>query len=169
MRVFQDSSGYIDFFPLDNQYEKHKKLLEAIPNLDFIPDSLLNKKIVKTSLGNAIRILKPLIIVDEFHTMFSDIAKDTLDSLNPLMILGLSATPKERKQMNVLVEITGRQLEKEDMIKLDLHLHSPTISGNWREMINEIKKKRESLEKEAILLNRNKGIYIRPIVLLQVS
>lgn len=169
MRVFQDSGGYIDFFPLDNQYEKHKKLLEAIPNLDFIPDSLLNKKIVKTSLGNAIRILKPLIIVDEFHTMFSDIAKDTLDSLNPLMLLGLSATPKERKQMNVLVEITGRQLEKEDMIKLDLHLHSPTISGNWREMINEIKKKRESLEKEAILLNRNKGVYIRPIVLIQVE
>ena len=169
MRVFQDSGGYIDFFPLDNQYEKHKKLLEAIPNLDFIPDSLLNKKIVKTSLGNAIRILKPLIIVDEFHTMFSDIAKDTLDSLNPLMLLGLSATPKERKQMNILVEITGRQLEKEDMIKLDLHLHSPTISGNWREMINEIKKKRESLEKEAILLNRNKGVYIRPIVLIQVE
>src|SRR3989339_261085 len=169
MRVFQDSGGYIDFFPLDNQYEKHKKLLEAIPNLDFIPDSLLNKKIVKTSLGNAIRILKPLIIVDEFHTMFSDIAKDTLDSLNPLMLLGLSATPKERKQMNILVEITGRELEKEDMIKLDLHLHSPTISGNWREMINEIKKKRESLEKEAILLNRNKGIYIRPIVLIQVE
>src|SRR3989344_5532504 len=134
MRVFQDSGGYIDFFPLDNQYEKHKKLLEAIPNLDFIPDSLLNKKIVKTSLGNAIRILKPLIIVDEFHTMFSDIAKDTLDSLNPLMLLGLSATPKERKQMNILVEITGRQLEK-----------------------------------EAILLNRNKGIYIRPIVLIQVE
>lgn len=169
MRVFQDSGGYIDFFPLDNQYEKHKKLLEAIPNLDFILDSSLNKKIVKTSLGNAIRILKPLIIVDEFHTMFSDIAKDTLDSLNPLMLLGLSATPKERKQMNVLVEITGRQLEKEDMIKLDLHLHSPTISGNWREMINEIKKKRELLEKEAILLNRNKGVYIRPIVLIQVE
>ena len=169
MRVFQDSSGYIDFFPPENQYEKHRKLLEAIPNLDFIPDSLLNKKIVKTSLGNAIRILKPLIVVDEFHSMFSDIAKETLDSLNPLMLLGLSATPKERKQMNVLVEITGRQLEKEDMIKLDLHLHSPTISGNWREMINEIKKKRESLEKEAILLNRNKGIYIRPIVLIQVE
>lgn len=169
MRVFQDSSGYIDFFPPENEYEKHKKLLEVIPNLDFIPDSLLNKRIVKTSLGNAIRILKPLIIVDEFHTMFSDIAKDTLDCLNPLMILGLSATPKERKQMNILIEITGRQLEKADMIKLDLHLHSPTISGNWREMINEIKKKRESLEKEAILLNRNKGIYIRPIVLIQVE
>lgn len=169
MKVFQDSGGYIDFFPQDNQYDQHQKLLEKIPNLDFIPDNLFNKKIVKTSMGNAIRILNPLIIVDEFHTMFSDIAKHTLDSLNPSMIIGLSATPKERRHMNVLVEITGRQLEKEDMIKLDLHLHSPTISGNWHEMINEIKRKREGLEKEAINLNGNKGIYIRPIALIQAE
>jgi len=169
MKVFQDSGGYIDFFPQDNQYDKHQKLLEGIPNLDFIPDNLFNHKIVKTSLGNAIRILNPLIIVDEFHTMFSDIAKSTLNGLNPSMIIGLSATPKERRQMNILVEITGRQLEKEDMIKLDLHLHSPTISGNWHEMINEIKKKRELLEKEAIKLNSNKGIYIRPIALMQAE
>jgi type III restriction enzyme len=169
MKVFQDSGGYIDFFPQDNQYDKHQRLLQAIPNLDFIPDSLFNHKLVKSSLGNAIRILNPLIIVDEFHTMFSDKAKSTLDGLNPSMIIGLSATPKERRQMNVLVEITGRQLEKEEMIKLDLHLHSPTISGNWHEMINEIKKKRESLEKKSIELNSNKGIYIRPIALIQVE
>ncbi len=169
MKVFQDSGAYIDFFPQDNQYDKHQKLLENIPNLDFIPDSLFNHKIVKTSLGNAIRILNPLIIVDEFHAMFSDISKSTLDSLNPSMILGLSATPKERRQMNVLVEITGRQLEKEDMIKLDLHLHSPTISENWHEMINEIKRKREFLEEQAIKLNSNEGIYIRPIALIQAE
>ena len=170
MKIFQDSGGYIDFFPQDNQFDKHKKLLEKVPNLDFIPDSLFDRKIVKTSMGNAIRILNPLIIVDEFHTMFSDIAKNTLDGLNPTMIIGLSATPKERKHMNVfLPEITGRQLEKEDMIKLDLRLHSPTISGNWHEMINEMKKKREALEREAIKLNNNKGIYIRPIVLIQAE
>lgn len=169
MKIFQDSGGYIDFFPQDNQYDKHQKLLEKIPNLDFISDNLFNKKIVKTSMGNTIRILNPLIIVDEFHTMFSNIAKDTLDGLNPSMIIGLSATPKERKHTNILVEITGRQLEKADMIKLDLHLHSPTISENWHEMINEIKKKREALEKTGVKLNSNKGIYIRPIVLIQAE
>jgi len=169
MKVFQDSGGYIDFFPQDNQYEQHRKLLEHIPNLDVISDSLLNQRIVKTSLGNAIRVLTPLIIVDEFHTMFSEIAKDTLDSLNPSMLIGLSATPKERRQMNILVEITGNELKIEDMIKLDLHLHSPTVSGNWHEMINDIKRKREDLEKEAIKLNSNKGIYIRPIALIQAE
>lgn len=169
MKIFQDSGGYIDFFPQDNQYDLHKELLEKVPNLDYIPDTLFNKKIVKTSMGNAIRICEPLIIVDEFHTMFSDVAKNTLDNLNPTIIIGLSATPKERRQMNVLIEVTGRQLEREDMIKLEMHLHSPTISGNWHEVINEIKKKRKNLERESIKLNGNKGIYIRPIALIQAE
>lgn len=169
MKIFQDSSGYDEFFPADNQYEKHKKLLEKIPNLDCIEDNLFNKKIVKTSLGNAIRILSPLIIVDEFHTMFSDKAKQTLNGLNPSMIIGLSATPKERAQMNVLIEIFGQELKQEDMIKLDLHLHSPAISGNWHEMINDIKNKREALEEKAKKLEANRGIYIRPIALIQAE
>lgn len=169
VKIFQDSGGYDEFFPPENQYEKHRKLLEKIPNLDFIEDSLFNKKLVKTSLGNTIRTLKPLIIVDEFHTMFSDNAKQTLDGLNPSMIIGLSATPKERAQMNVLIEIRGEDLKKEEMIKLDLHLHSPAISENWHEMINDIKNKRELLEKTAKKLETNKGIYIRPIALIQVE
>lgn len=169
MKIFQDSGAYVDFFPSDNQYDKHQKLLEKIPNLDFIPDSLFDRKIVKTSLGNVIRTLNPLIIVDEFHTMFSNNAKNTIDGLNPSIVIGLSATPKERNQMNVLVEITGKELEAEDMIKLDMHLHSPTVSENWQEMIKDIKRKRETLEKEAIKLNSNKGIYIRPIALIQAE
>jgi len=170
LKIFQDSGAYIDFFPQDNQYSEHQNLLEDIPNLDCISDTLFNKKIVKTSLGNIVRILNPLIIVDEFHTMFSDIAKETLDGLNPSMVIGLSATPKERKYMNIFEPvITGKDLLAEDMIKLDMHLHSPTISNNWHEMINNIKKKRDSLEEEALKLNANKGIYIRPIVLVQAE
>src|SRR3989344_7337410 len=169
LKIFQDSGAYIDFFPSDNQYDKHQKLLEKIPNLDFIPDNLLNRKIVKTSLGNVIRTTNSLIIADEFHTMFSDNAKNTIDGLNPSMVIGLSATPRERSQMNVLVEITGKELDVEDMIKLDMHLHSPTVSENWQEMIKDIKKKREVLDKEAVKLNSNKGVYIRPIVLIQVE
>ncbi|MFH1365922.1 MAG: DEAD/DEAH box helicase family protein [Patescibacteria group bacterium] len=169
LKIFQDSGAYVDFFPHDNQYDQHKKLLEKIPNLDFIQDSLFNRRIVKTSLGNVIRTVNPLIIADEFHTMFSDNAKATINGLNPSMVIGLSATPKERGQMNVLVEITGKELEAENMIKLDMHLHSPTTSGNWQEMIKDVKKKREILEKEALKLNSNKGTYIRPIALIQVE
>ncbi|OGM77526.1 hypothetical protein A2188_02350 [Candidatus Woesebacteria bacterium RIFOXYA1_FULL_43_9] len=169
LKIFQDSGAYADFFPSDNQYEKHRQLLEKIPNLDFMSDDLLGRRIVKTSLGNVIRTLNPLIIIDEFHTMFSDNAKNTIDGLNPSMVIGLSATPKERNQMNVLVEIIGKDLNKENMIKLDMHLHSPTVSENWQEMIKDIKKKRETLEKETVKLDRNKGIYIRPIALIQAE
>jgi len=169
MKLFQDSSGYVDMFPKDNEYSKHSKLLNSFPNLDVFSDTISNKKIIKTSLGNSIRISNPLIIVDEFHTMFSDIAKSTLDGLNPSMLIGLSATPAERKGMNVLVEITGQELKDEEMIKLDLHLHSPTVSGNWHEMINNIIKKRNILEKEARKLKQNSGIYIRPICLIQAE
>lgn len=170
MKVFQDNGAYIDFFPQDNQYDEHQKLLDKIPNLDFIPDTLFDRRIIKTSLGNIIRTLNPPIIVDELHTMFSDIAKETLDGLNPSMIIGLSATPKERKYMNIFEPvITGKDLLAEDMIKLDMHLHSPTISNNWHEMINSIKKKREVLEEKALQLNANKGIYIRPIALIQAE
>lgn len=169
LKIFKDSGAYVDFFPHDNQYDKHKKLLEKIPNLDFIKDDVLNRRIVKTSLGNVIRTVNPLIIADEFHTMFSDNAKATLDGLNPSMVIGLSATPRERNQMNVLVEIFGKELAAENMIKLDMHLHSPTVSENWQEMIKDIKKKREKLEQEAEKLGRNKGTYIRPIALIQVE
>ncbi len=169
LKVFKDSGAYLDFFPHDNQHKKHEELLKKIPNLDFIPDNIFNRKIVKTSLGNVIRVLNPLIIVDEFHTMFSDNARNTLDGLNPAMIVGLSATPLERKGMNVLVEITGKELESEDMIKLDMHLYPPTESQNWKEMIDNIQKKRESLEKKAVELRGENGTYIRPIALIQVE
>ena len=36
-------------------------------------------------------------------------------------------------------------------------------------MINEIIKKRDSIEEEAIKLNSNRNIYIRPIALIQVE
>jgi len=48
-------------------------------------------------------------------------------------------------------------------------LHSPTISENWHEMINSIKKKRDALENEALKLNANKNVYIRPIALIQAE
>lgn len=166
-KVFRDDGKYIDFFPPDNMREEHEKLLKKIPNLDFIPDNLFNAKIVKTSLGNAIRILNPLIIVDEFHTMFTDNARATLDGLNPSMIIGMSATPKENI-MNILIEIEGQDLKDEEMIKLDMHLIPPE-SANWKEMINNIKSKRELLEKKAKKLDSNEKIYIRPIALIQAE
>lgn len=165
-KIFEDS-GYTDFFPPEGRYDLHKQLVNLVPNLDRTEDSLFNRLQVKTSLGNTIRTQEPLIIVDEFHTMFTDNAVATLDGLNPSAIIGLSATPK--RGMNIVSSITGRQLKAEDMIKLDMHLIAPARSGDWHTMLGAVKAKRDELEKKAKKLKQNGGVYIRPIALIQAE
>ncbi len=106
LKVFQDSGGYDSFFPPDNRYDLHGDLLKQVPNLDLISDvSRASFPLVRTSLGNAIRLTNPLIVIDEIHKVYSDAARKTIDSLNPSMVVGFSAIPKVG--MNFLVTITG--------------------------------------------------------------
>lgn len=167
LEVFKDSGGFTDFFPEDGRYDEHQALISKIPNLDIIEDTLFNKKIVKTSLGNLLRITKSLFIVDELHRMNTDNAKKTLNSFNPCFLIGLSATPTSG--LNILHTVTGRELNDEGMIKLDLHLIPPQNGGGWREMISNVKNKRDSLESVAKAYEQNNGSYIRPIALIQVD
>ncbi len=166
-KIFEDSGGYMDFFPDENLFEVHKELVAKIPNLDRIEDPLFDKMQIKTSLGNIIRTLNPLIIVDEFHTMFTDNAVSTLNGLNPSIIIGLSATPK--RGMNIVSSVSGRELKEADMIKLDMHLIPASRHGDWQTMLAGVKQKRDELEKEARKLEQNIGTYIRPISLIQVE
>jgi type III restriction enzyme len=169
LKVFQDSGGYESFFPADNRYDLHKELIEKIPNLDVYADANSAMPQLKTSLGNAIRLTNPLILIDEIHKVFSDNARNTINSLNPAMVIGFSATPKA--EMNIMVSITGNELKIEDMIKLDLHINPPIskLPNDWKTMLKEIKQQREMLEKKAEKLREDEGTYIRPIALLQVE
>lgn len=166
-KIFEDSGGYTDFFPPENRYDLHAELIQQIPNLDKTNADLFAHTQVKSSLGNVIRALNPLIIVDELHTMYTDKAKATLDGLNPSAIVGLSATPKPG--MNNLVSVTGRQLNEEGMVKLDLHLIAPQHNADWQSMLAAIKTKRDETEKVARDYEKNTGVYIRPIALIQVE
>jgi type III restriction enzyme len=165
-KIFEDSGGYMDFFPPENRYDLHADLIDDIPNLDVYEDTLFEQRQVKTSLGNVIRTQNPLVIVDEYHTMVTVKANETLNGLNPSFVLGLSATPK-KGIMNILFEVSGLQLKNEQMIKLPIHMQGP--SKDWREMLGLIKMKRDDLEKKARKYEQNKGEYIRPIALLQVE
>lgn len=166
LKVFQDSGGYESFFPPDSRYDLHKSIMEQVPNLDVISGADSAFPQIRTSLGNAIRVSKPFIIIDEIHKVFSEQARQTIDNLNPEMVLGLSATPKE--DMNILVKITGYELKDEQMVKLDMHIFAP-VRNDWKRMVSEIKSHRELLEKKAKALKQSKGIYIRPIALIQVE
>ncbi len=169
LKVFQDSGGYEGFFPPDSRYDLHKQIMEQVPNLDVISDAASAFPQIRTSLGNAMRMSKPFIIIDEIHKVFSEQARQTIDNLNPEMVLGLSATPKE--EMNILVKVTGLELKNADMVKLDMHIFPPAsnLENDWKAMLREIKLRREKLEKKAKDLKQDKGIYTRPIALIQVE
>jgi len=169
LKVFQDSGGYDSFFPADNRYDLHEQLLKQVPNLDYISPLGTEQPLIMTSLGNAIRISKPFIIIDEIHKVFSENARKTIDSLNPEFVLGFSATPKA--EMNVLVTITGLELKEEEMVKLDMHILPPISKqeNDWKAMVKEIKEHREKLEETAKQYQKDTGIYIRPTALLQVE
>ncbi len=167
LRIFRDSGGFDRFFPPDDDPSAHARLLEEHSNLDtFEQTAGFWGRYIKTSLGNTVRLLRPLIILDEGHKAYSPNAKKTLEGFNPCMIVELSATPA--KGANVLVEILGRELNDEEMIKLDLHIRNKA-SADWRGTLLESVGHRERLETEARKHDAETGTYIRPICVIQVE
>ena len=167
LRMFRDSGGFDHFFPPDDDVEGHKKLLTKVPNLDtFEQESGVWGCYVKTSLGNTLRLLQPLIVLDEGHRAYSRNAKKTLEGFNPCMIVELSATPP--RDANVLVNIAGRELAAEEMVKLDLHIKN-SGSPNWEDTLLASIEHRKLLEEEARLYEAETGRHIRPICLIQVE
>ena len=167
LRMFRDSDGYDSFFPQEDDASAQEKLLTEVPNLDaFESAGGVWGRLAKTSLGNTLRLLQPLIILDEGHKAYSVNAKKTLEGFNPSMIVELSATPP--KEANVLVEITGQALNAEEMIKLDLNIHNKA-SVSWQDTLLAAIEHRASLEAKAREHEAETGAYIRPICLVQVE
>jgi len=99
--------------------------------------------------------------------------------LQPVKAKGLSATPSLHDNVIVqgdnlaalkalLVEILGRELLKEEMIKLDLHIQNRR-STNWKDTLLSSIEHRQKLEDEARKHEAETGVYIRPICLIQVE
>ena len=167
LRMFRDSGGFDRFFPADDDVGGHRKLLDEVPNLDtFKQEGGFWGRHAKTSLGNTLRLLRPLIILDEGHKAYSRNAKATLEGFNPCMIVELSATPP--KGANVLVDIKGRELNDEEMIKLDLHIRN-RASTSWKDTLLASIEHRRRLEEEARTHEASTGVYIRPICVIQVE
>ena len=167
LKVFRDAGGFTDFFPAEDNYPAQLELLNKIPNLDYFGnDDGLFQKQIKTSLGNTLKLLKPLVIIDEGHRAYGEQARNTVNNFNPSFILELSATPPP--DSNELVKITGRELHEEEMIKLDIHLTNKT-SVDWKDTMLASFEKRKELESLAKEYEQNTGQYIRPICLIQVE
>ena len=90
------------------------------------------------------RIIRPVVVLDEGHRAISDLAFTTLYGFNPSFLLELTATPtdvqprggpnpREGRYPNLLVEVTGRALVHEGMIKMPLNL-DPRQGTDWQAM-----------------------------------
>jgi type III restriction enzyme len=167
LKVFKDSGSFADFFPQEDDRAGNEKLLKQFPNLHYFGDEIgFFGKIVKTSLGNTLRILKPIIIIDEGHKAYSEIAQKTIRDFNPSIVVELSATPPQNS--NNLVNISGQELNLEEMIKLDLHITNKA-ELDWQNTMLASVEKRNFLEQKAKEYEANTGEFIRPICLVQVE
>ncbi|ELZ1261750.1 DEAD/DEAH box helicase family protein [Vibrio fluvialis] len=178
LRLFRDSGRFTTFFPIEDDTTANEALLSSIRNLDcndlsdygwqegIAPGSVS----VKQSLGNVLRMIRPVIIVDEGHKAYSETARETLCGFNPKFILELSATPNAngKHHSNVLVNVSGQALKDEQMIKLPINLINEDKS-DWKHTLSLAHAKLAELEQDAGQLQNETGRYIRPIMLIRVE
>jgi len=176
LKMFQDRGDVHGFFPPEGEQQAHQAAIDRTPNLSAYTGMF---PMVKDSLGNALRIIRPVVVMDEGHRAISDLAFGTLYGFNPCFVLELTATPqdvqprggrnpREGRYANVLVEVTGRELDREGMIKMPLNL-DPRQGNDWKATLNAALAKLNALDAEARQLRADTGRYIRPIMLIQVE
>lgn len=175
LRMFRDRGDVHGFFAPEGDQAAHARELAAIPNLNGYQGLF---PMVKDSLGNALRKIKPIVVMDEGQKATSELAHGTLFGFNPLFVLELTATPKDvaargtmpGRAANLLVEVTGRELHAEDMIKMPLNL-DPRQGTDWHATLTSALGRLDTLQAEAIAYGADRSSlgYIRPIMLVQVE
>jgi len=182
LKMFQDRGDVHGFFPPEGNQEEHRKILKEIPNLDSYSSGSHSGSfwpLVKDSLGNALRIIRPVVLLDEGHRAVSNLAYSTLYGFNPCFVLELTATPKDviattgknpkpSRYANILSEVSGLDLDREGMIKMPLNL-DPRKGTDWRATLSAAMERLNVLDREAKKLYADRGRYIRPIMLVQVE
>lgn len=181
LKMFRDRGDVRGFFPPEGDQEAHAEVRRQTPNLDIydLAGSAYPWPQVKDSLGNALRLIRPVVVMDEGHKAVSDLAFATLYGFNPCFVLELTATPKDvapsggrnpkpARYSNVLVEVKGIELDREGMIKMPLNL-DPREGADWRNTLVAALNRLRGLDDAARQLQANTGRYIRPILLVQVE
>lgn len=184
LKLFQDRGDVHGFTPAEGEQAAHKALLAAVPNLSQydLADGGPAWPMVKDSVGNALRIIRPVVVMDEGQKATSNLAFQTLYGFNPTFVLELSATPKDvraqnatatldampARTANVLVEISGRELEQEGMIKMPLNIQ-PMTGTDWKDTLRASLDRLRALDASAKAYRADGGGYIRPVLLVQAE
>lgn len=181
LKMFRDRGDVQGFFPPEGDQEAHAVTQVQTPNLDIydLAGSAYPWPQIKDSLGNALRLIRPVVVMDEGHKAISELAFSTLYGFNPCFVLELTATPKDvaasggknpklARPANVLVEVSGLDLDREGMIKMPLNLDARSES-DWRSTLAAALNRLRELDDAARKLHADTGRYIRPILLVQVE
>ena len=169
LKIFRDSGGYTSFFPEQDDITANRELSEQHPDLEKNSSGAW----VKQSLINVLKLIRPTVILDEAHKAYGPNDKNnrefvkSVNRLNPRFVLELSATPKIGIS-NILVNISGTELQAEEMIKLPIEIHS-FGNSDWKHTLAETQKRVEQLEEEARQLQSRENRYVRPIALVRVQ
>ena len=110
-----------------------------------------------------------MVVIDEGHRAYTDLARDSLLGLNPSFVLELTATPNTHgHRSNVLVSVSGVALKGEQMIKLPINVHN--LDGEtWRGATRRGLQILSNLADGAAQQQRSDGRYVRPIMLVRVE
>ena len=170
LRMFRDSGRYPSFYPDSDDIFGNTRLLNEYPDLEWHTEGGL----VKQSLFNVFKMLRPIVVLDEAHKAYGarnrqaneEFAK-SINRLDPRMVIELSATPN-RGISNLLVDIEGPDLKKEEMIKLPVQVTS-FPNAEWQLTLSQAADELERLDTEAQSYQNNTGRYIRPIAVVRVE
>jgi type III restriction enzyme len=180
LRFFRDRGNVLGYTPREDDIEAHWNLLQAVPNLDAYTSWGTSQEearatkgsIVKSSLGNVMRLLQPMVVIDEGHHAYTETALKTIDGFNPCFMLELSATPRVSSDKgsgsNILVNVRGTDLDEAEMIKLPIHVDMRGWN-DWQSCLASSLEQLDALQQEASVLQSDTNRYIRPILLVQVE
>ena len=170
LRMFRDSGRYPSFFPDSDDIFGNTRMLNEYPDLECHTEGGL----IKQSLFNVFKVLRPVVVLDEAHKAYGarnqkaneEFAK-SINRLDPRMVIELSATPN-RGISNLLVDIEGPDLKKEEMIKLPVQVTS-FPNAEWQLTLGQAADELERLDTEAKSFENSTGRYIRPIAVVRVE
>lgn len=172
LKIFRDAGKYTSFFPEPDDYTANNDLLHVHSDLetnDLGDASAFADVSVKHSLVNTLKMLRPVIVIDEGHKAYSDNTRDSLNRFNPSFILELTATPNIKHHVsNVLVDVSGLDLKDEQMIKLPINIIN-TKNGDWQNTLTTAHGRLAELADKAHDLQAEDGRYIRPIMVVRVE
>jgi type III restriction enzyme len=167
LKVFRDSGNYSTLYPDADDATATAKLLDSVPNLETNDLADGTPGSIRQSLGNTLRLVRPIVVLDEGHRAYSATARATLGGMNPRFLLELTATP-DRTQSNILVKVGGQRLRDAEMIKLPIELVADE-KAHWKDSLKAALDKRADLEAQAKEHHGRTDQFIRPILLVRVE